>query len=377
MQNASYMHEPLWSALYAIGSLDSPMDVAHRAVRVLNGIGDVHLVEFFLAGIQREPELQLRGGSQRDRDYSAEERTRALVIPLVHGRTELGRVVAILDPAIARQDQVIIVAFLQAVAHHLFHRYLLQLTSEIESDLAQQAHERLLALEDVNRRLRHEVEDRWHAELQLIAELREKSAAIQEIHHRVNNNLQVVLSFVSLARNGNGERHHDDDVLAQVASRIQLMAAAYDEILRSDTVGRVALGDLLARVARELESGGAARISLGVLPEVPPVGADAAVPFALLIRELCAGADHSSRPLSIQGSRSQQMVVLEISAPGLHPDGDDATCLENRIVQAMIDELDAKAECETLADRVGVLRISVPVTSLAPLREEAIATGVG
>lgn len=359
MADGYFMHDSLWSALLAIGSLQDPIEIARRAVHVLDGNPLVQEVEFHLNGTSGTADIRISGG--RPRGASPVDEATRTIIPLKYGNLVLGSVVARVTENIDRQERVMIVAFLQAVAHHLFHRYLLSVTSEIELDLTDALHERVLALEDSNRRLKHEIGDRRTAEQRVVEELREKTAAVQEIHHRVKNNLQVILSLIAVARQ-TADGADTDTVLGRIADRIQVMAAAYDEVLHSPTVGRVAVDRLFSRLTHELSQQGIARIRLTAPPSSRTIGADIAVPLALLIREALTVSVPGGCDVPVTSRIGDDILEIEMVVGPGPEESVSRRAGRDGVLDAMLYALDATL-AESGVDRSRSFVVAVPLES--------------
>ena len=81
----------------------------------------------------------------------------------------------------------------------------------------------------------------------LEASLREKDVLLREVHHRVKNNLQIVLSFLYLKASGPvGEETRR--ILQESQSRIYAMALVHEEIYRSEDFSGVDVADYIGRI---------------------------------------------------------------------------------------------------------------------------------
>ena len=130
------------------------------------------------------------------------------------------------------------------------------------------------------------------AEQQIKASLNEKEVLLQEIHHRVKNNLQIICSLLSLQSN----RIHDPEVLqifADSQNRVKAMALVHERLYKSQDLGRVDfpgytrnLTDHLVR-SYQAESR-AIQLALDVQPV--PMSINTAVPCGLIINELVSNA---------------------------------------------------------------------------------------
>jgi two-component sensor histidine kinase len=130
------------------------------------------------------------------------------------------------------------------------------------------------------------------AEQQIKASLNEKEVLLQEIHHRVKNNLQIICSLLSLQSN----RIQDRDVLqifADSQNRVKAMALVHERLYKSQDLGRVDfpgytrnLTDHLIRSYRTESK--AVELALDV--EAVPMNINTAVPCGLIINELVSNS---------------------------------------------------------------------------------------
>jgi two-component sensor histidine kinase len=164
--------------------------------------------------------------------------------------------------------------------------------------------------------LRHELRHRRDRELlearvrertaDLEAALSERSAMLQEIHHRVKNNLQVIISMLKLET----ERRTDPAsraLLETSVQRIYAMSLVHETLYdtdKLDVIDLVRYAELLLESVRS-----ASKNEYAIKASAPvPVGLDFAVPFGLLLNELVSNVERHAYP---KGARGRVEVQIE------------------------------------------------------------------
>jgi PAS domain S-box-containing protein len=136
-----------------------------------------------------------------------------------------------------------------------------------------------------------DVSDRKEAEEALQKALRQKERLLHEIHHRVKNNLQVVISFLRLqARRVDDKRL--SSAFSEAESRIRCMALVHESLYRSDDVSQVNLKSFIPVLAKELLQiyRTDAAVSLHVNSDDVILSIDQAVPSGLILNELISNS---------------------------------------------------------------------------------------
>lgn len=132
--------------------------------------------------------------------------------------------------------------------------------------------------------------------------LGQMKAAFREIHHRVKNNLQVMLSMLKLQ--GRGEALPETQSALKVAARrVAMMAAVHHTLLNEGDLDSVEAMDLFNAVGNQIDEQlgwieGGRQVLLDVLPALLP--ADFAVPLGMFVLEavalLCPDSDEEEYP---------------------------------------------------------------------------------
>ena len=117
---------------------------------------------------------------------------------------------------------------------------------------------------------------------------REKEMLLQEIHHRVKNNLQIVISMLNLQA-----RHVQDpqakEVMRALKSRVRSMAILHERLYRHDDLGEIDLDDYFRGICESLyEAYGVTEEQVQLELSVPSikVDIDTAITLGLIVNEL-------------------------------------------------------------------------------------------
>jgi two-component sensor histidine kinase len=134
---------------------------------------------------------------------------------------------------------------------------------------------------------------------ELDAALRERTALLDEVHHQVKNNLQVITSLLSLqARSAPPEAR---EALAECRNRVHAMALTHQLMHENGDLAKLNVGEYLKRLVRLLSD---SHRAFAPSIELRIVGADTplrlplprAIPFGLLVTELISDAYRRDYP---------------------------------------------------------------------------------
>lgn len=118
--------------------------------------------------------------------------------------------------------------------------------------------------------------------------LAEKTALVREIHHRIKNSLQVVVSLLSLYGGGIG-KGEDRKRFDQLRTRVNTLALVHRILYEASDGSQVRLSELLGELASLIEGSSDKHLRLMVEAEETRLPTDMAVPLALMVVELVLG----------------------------------------------------------------------------------------
>lgn len=191
---------------------------------------------------------------------------------------------------------------------------------------------------------------RAHAtSMRLDQQRRASEALLHEVHHRVRNNLQVLLGLVDL------QKHEADPSTARqlglLASRVRSMALVHQQLHAADRADAIDFADYLRQLARESMTAFGGEVRVEHHGAASELALEAAVPAGILVNEILVEAlahvATDQRPpakVDIDLDAAPHMLRLRVRAPallsveGARPDGS----LGRKLVRALAAQLGAK-----------------------------------
>ena len=201
-----------------------------------------------------------------------------------------------------------------------------------------------------------DVTHRALAEERLKASLREKDVLLEEVHHRVKNNLQVISSLLGLQARAisNPETRKKFE---ESQHRIQSMALLHERLYQSDDLTRIDFAEYLKRLAEQLFSVYGARKRIRLVTELEPLyfDLDTAVPCGLIVNELLSNALKYGFPKGRSGMVRLELryltpgtvsLTVEDDGAGLPVDFDwrTSSSLGLRLVRTLAEQLGGRVE---------------------------------
>ena len=225
-----------------------------------------------------------------------------------------------------------------------------------------------------------DITERRRAQQRIEDALREKTVLLNEIHHRVKNNLQVVTSLLNL------QADHAADprlraILAESCGRVKAMALTHQLLYERKDFSRLDLGDYLERLVHSIRAtyrGTGDRIALRLaLPEKSvDLDLERTIPCGLMVNELVTNSFKHAFP----GERCGEIVIelaesddgqicFGVADNGVGLPSDDElssrTSLGLQLVQLFVDQLHGAVEI----DRAGGTRFSVRFPKVPAARD--------
>ncbi|MFA4848819.1 MAG: PAS domain S-box protein [Methanoregula sp.] len=204
----------------------------------------------------------------------------------------------------------------------------------------------------------HDITRQKRDEEAIRASLEEKVVLLREVHHRVKNNLQIIISLVNLQM-----RQTDDPTVKQIMSetqnRVRAMSLVHEKLYRSESLSKIDFADYTRFLATQLFSfygTDSRRVRLEFAMSKIMVDINTAVPLGLLMNELISNSLKHAFPKGMAGAISisggyegeRMMLVVRDNGIGIPPDFDwkNTTSLGMRLVISLIDQVDGTIELD-------------------------------
>jgi len=136
-----------------------------------------------------------------------------------------------------------------------------------------------------------DISERKRAEEDLVKSLNEKSILLSEIHHRVKNNMQLIISLLELQKMYMSSDLHL--VLDDIIARIRIFADIHQDLYQSEQITEINIEDHLQAIFNNLNivySSSRKTIRLEMKIENPFFSLDTAIPLGLIMNELISNS---------------------------------------------------------------------------------------
>jgi PAS domain S-box-containing protein len=216
-------------------------------------------------------------------------------------------------------------------------------------------------------------------ESQLRASLREKETLLREIHHRVKNNLQIILSLLHFQAKKAGPEQ--TAAFVELRHRVHAISQLHERLYLAKDVARVEMADYLRGIVGDLvcsyRPDGAIEVTCAA--EGVALSVDQALPVAMIVGELVTNAlkyafeGRARGGVGVTLRRDGARVVLVASDDGVgFPVGFDPSAVRSfgwELIRTLAMQLDAEVEARTDGGARVRLSFEPPAATEGPAAE--------
>ncbi|MBN1782404.1 PAS domain S-box protein [bacterium] len=199
--------------------------------------------------------------------------------------------------------------------------------------------------------------DRINAEIQMQKDLKEKEVLLKEIHHRVKNNLQIIISLLNL------QSHHlrDKETLhafKESKNRIRSISMVHEKLYRSKNFSNIDFKEYAETLIQELCRlyQGDASVTIENQIQYIALDLDRAVPCGLILNELVSNAikhafrDREQGKITIRfyTENNETVFIVRDNGNGMHkiPDMVQSDTLGLKLVGILTEQLGGTVQIE-------------------------------
>lgn len=161
-------------------------------------------------------------------------------------------------------------------------------------ELEKRINERSTELIKIQRKLTSEHARQKEAENQILIELRNKEEILRELHHRVKNNIQMIISLINMEQGRLIAGGQSEAIYGSIANRIRTISMIHDYLYDAPYMGKINLKGFVEKIIGELRGvfPGKSYVRINTSFKHSILSVDKAIPCGIIIFELLSNAFH-------------------------------------------------------------------------------------
>ncbi|MFH0865971.1 MAG: PAS domain S-box protein [Bacteroidota bacterium] len=159
-----------------------------------------------------------------------------------------------------------------------------------------------------------DITEQKKTEKQIISALNEKEVLIREIHHRVKNNMQIIISLINMQMQDSRDAVMNRK-FRELQHRVRSMSIIHEDLYMSDDLSRINFGNYLEHLTNHLLQAYPHKKNLQLHFNVSNIllGIDTAIPCGLIVNELLSNSLKYAFPDDCFGSEKPCEIFVEFS----------------------------------------------------------------
>lgn len=182
------------------------------------------------------------------------------------------------------------------------------------------------------------------------ATLANKDLQLKEVHHRIKNNLQLIVSLLNIEA-GNDNETSINDFLIKGQSRIHSISLIHQNLYENEFRNAINLQNYIENIVHNLSQIYNMKIEIEINTNETTLDIDSTIPFGLIITELVCNSfkhafkDNNSGLLKIdinKNADNKLELILKDNGIGFQEKPDSKLAIGLELVQMMVQQLDGK-----------------------------------
>lgn len=193
---------------------------------------------------------------------------------------------------------------------------------------------------------------------------------MREMNHRIKNNLNVIMSLLSLQSHASGDEE-TKAVLAEAKGRVSSMSMIHSLLYKSNKVGRINLGEYIRDLSTQVFQSNNInnKITLKLSVDDVDVDVDSAIPCGLIVNELItnslkyAFADDRDGVIEVSLGKFNDGLSIAVKDDGVGVGDIDLASLKTlgmNLVNILTKQLEGTVEFTSLCGTQAVVKFQLP-----------------
>ncbi|MTK64381.1 MAG: PAS domain S-box protein, partial [Methanobacterium sp.] len=203
-----------------------------------------------------------------------------------------------------------------------------------------------------------DISDIKDAEEKIMESLKEKEVLLQEIHHRVKNNMQIISSLLSLQAN-HTDNEETLEILKESRGRVKSMAMIHEKLYHGQNIGKLNMAEYLNNLVNDIVrfySKPSSVVDINVDVENIKLNIDTAIPMGLMVNEIVSNSVKYAFPnknglITLKLKYLDDKYLLYVSDNGIGCSEDlhiqDSPTLGLKLVKSLAIQLEGELEIKS------------------------------
>lgn len=193
----------------------------------------------------------------------------------------------------------------------------------------------------------------------------EKETLLKEIHHRVKNNLQIIISLINLQ----AQKAEDKELLKETTNRIRAIARVHEKIYQSEDLASINLKEYIKDIISELKATyKLPRIKFNIQIQDIKLTINQAIPCGLIINETLTNSMKHAFPdregtITVKAYKSRDSINLIMEDDGIgFPEGfkpEECETMGMRLIYALTRQIDG--EIKIKGEKGVKIELKIPI----------------
>ena len=198
-----------------------------------------------------------------------------------------------------------------------------------------------------------ESNNKQKAKKELEHALHEKNILLQEVNHRVKNNLSIVASLMNLQSEKSHDEYHKQ-LFMECRNRLESISSVHELVYKTKSYSHINFKDYLIQIIQHIADSYKSSKNVEVIKNISDVHVDisSAIPLALIVNELITNAykhaftknKNGSIDVSLSEQNKKVVLIIKDNGKGFDKNIVPKNSIGMDILNGLVDQIDGKSD---------------------------------